>query len=163
MNALLKRTAASAKRTQAMSLHHLESRGLAPQDMVDRTAPSIQALPLPAPPSIIPELSSLDIPPAAVDELCKVYESSARQVRSTVFDGYQALVADLGAMISVDPASTDRLHKAILVRYLKGVAGVKEDTLTAARRIADLRAKETAPFKEVRYHSSPLLHETDVL
>jgi hypothetical protein len=163
MLSILKRIATNAHATKSILLHNLESRGLSPKDTADGSAAPIQALPLPALPSIIPELSSMDIPPAAVDELCKLYDSSVQQIRSTVFDSYQALVADLGTMRSVDGASTDRLHKAVLVRYLKGVAGVKEDTLNAARRIAALRANEASPFKEVRYDFFSLLHETDVL
>jgi hypothetical protein len=105
----------------------------------------------------------MDIPRTAVDELCKLYESSAHRIRSTMSDRYQALVAELGGMPSAGAASGDRLHKAMSARYLKWVADVKEDALNTARRIADDRAKETAPFKEVRYDSFPLLHETDVL
>jgi hypothetical protein len=105
----------------------------------------------------------MDIPRTAMDGLDNLYQSSVHQIRSATFDRYRALVADLDAISSVDAASRDRLHKAVLAEYLRGVARVKEEILNAARRIVDMRAKETSPFKEVRYNPFPLLRETDVL
>jgi hypothetical protein len=163
MLGLLKRIAASAHATKSVPLQTLESRGLSLEDAVDRSATFTQALPLPAPPSIVHELSSMDIPPTAVDQLSKLYESSAQKMRSTMFDRYRALAAKLDVMPSAGAASSETLHKAVSARYLDGVARVKEDVLNTARRIADDRAKETSPFKEVRYDCFPLLHDTDVL
>jgi hypothetical protein len=181
MLGLLKRTVAISQR-MSMSLHDIESRRLSPEDTAGRSTtsiqaldfplpssstrevlPSIPALSLPALPSIIPELSSMGIPPTAVDELSKLYETSVHKLQSIIVDSHRGLVAGLGSMPSVDAASRDRLHKAMSVQYLKGAARVKEDALSAARRIADDRAKETSPFKEVWNDYFPPLYETDVL
>jgi hypothetical protein len=105
----------------------------------------------------------MGLPLTVVDELCKVHESLVHRMRSTMFDTYRASVAELNDLHSAGAASGDGLHKAVLARYLKGVARIKEHALNAARRIADDRVKETPAFKEVRYNYSPLLHETDVL
>jgi hypothetical protein len=163
MLGLLKRTAASAQATKSMLLHNLESRGLSLEDTVDQSATSIQVLPLPTPPSIVLELSSMDIPRTAMDELCKTYDSSVHQIRTTMTEKYRTLAANLRVIPSAGAAPRDKLHKAISARYLKWVACVKEDALNAARGIADVRAKEASPFKEVRYDFFPLLRETDVL